>query len=103
MAFDDGLVEALVVDTRFAHGAFVVVGRALVGADGLHTAEAEELLVPPTPGGRRSLSRWAACLERVASVSLGPSLGCLRVKEFVQLWVIAAILLRNPFLNTILG
>ena len=84
MAFDDGLVEALVLDTRFAHGAFVVVGRALVGADGLHTAEAEELLAAPTPGGRRSLSRWADCLERVASATLGPSLGCLRVNELIN-------------------
>ena len=84
MAFGDGLVRASVVDTKFAHGAFAVVGRVLVGADGLHEAEAEELLVPPTPGGRRSLSRWAACLERVASVTLGPALGCLRVKELIN-------------------
>ena len=84
MAFGDGLLRASVVDTRFAHGAFAVVGRVLVGADGLHEAEAEELLVPPTPVGRRSLSRWAACLERVASVTLGPALGCLRVKELIN-------------------
>ena len=60
MAFDSGLVEALVLDTKFAHGAFIVMGRSLVGADDLPTAEAEEFLAVPTPGGRRSLSRCAA-------------------------------------------
>ena len=84
MAFDSGLVEALVLDTKFAYGAFIVVGRSLVGADDLHTAEAEELLAVPTPGGRRSLSRCAAGLERVASVTLAASFGCLRVNELIN-------------------
>ena len=62
----DGL-EASVEDadpvegTRFAHGAFNVVGRSFVGAAGLHTAEADELLGSPTKGGRHSLSCWIAC------------------------------------------
>ena len=84
MAFGDGLARASVVDKKFAHGAFAVVGRVLVGADGLLEAEAEELLVPPTPGGRRSLSLWAACKERVGSVTLAPALGCRRVKELTN-------------------
>ena len=65
MAFDSGLVGALVLDTKFAHGAFIVVGRSLVGADDMPQAEAEELLAVPTPGGRRSQSLCAAGLERV--------------------------------------
>ena len=50
MAFASGpvgavvLEEAVVLDTKFDHGAFVVVGRSLVGADDLPPAEAEELL-----------------------------------------------------------
>ena len=90
MAFAFGLVgtvvleEAVVLDTKFDHGAFVVVGRSLVGADALPTAEAEELLAVPTPGGRRSLSRCAAGLERVVSVTLAASLGCLRVNELIN-------------------
>ena len=68
----DGL-GASVVGTRFAHGAFDVVGRAFVGAAGLHTAEADELLGSPVKGGRRSLSRWIACRERVGNTTLGPS------------------------------
>ena len=77
-------MRASVVGTKFAHAAFVVVGRAPVGAAGRDEAEAEELLVPPTLGRRRSLSRWAACLERVDNATLGPSLVCLRVKELIS-------------------
>ncbi len=84
MAFGGGLVRSSEVGTKFAHGAFAVVGRALAGADDRFEAEAEAQLLPPTPGGRRSLSRWADCLEHVASATLGPSLGCLRVKELIS-------------------
>ena len=86
MAFGGGLsfgrgrpLRTSEVGTEYAHGAFSVVGRAVAGAIGRFVAEAEAHLLAIVLGGRRCLSRWAPCLERVPSVSLGASLGCLRV------------------------
>ena len=59
------LEEAAVLDRKFDHGAFVVDCRSLVDADGLLLAEAEQLLLVPTPGGRFSKSLCAANVERV--------------------------------------
>ena len=63
------LEEAAVFGRKFDHGAFVVDCRSLVDADGLLDgllqAEAEQLLLVPTPGGRFSKSLCAANVERV--------------------------------------
>ena len=58
------LEEAAVSDRKFDHGAFVVDCRSLVDADGLRPAEAEQLLLYPTPGGRRSKSLCVSNVER---------------------------------------
>ena len=59
------LEEAAVFDRKFDHGAFVVDCRSFVDDDGLLQAEAEQLLLVPTPGGRFSKSLCAANVERV--------------------------------------